>query len=91
MTVYKYLLGVNDMVTLDLPQGAEPLHVDVQGGRVWLWARVDPSQPEVPRVFRIAGTGHDLGPANNAPHVGTVLLHDGRLVFHVFELGEQST
>jgi hypothetical protein len=87
-TVYKYELPTEDIAALQMPAGAELLHVGVQGSDVMLWARVDPDAPCVTRRVRFAGTGHPLGEGADAPYVGTALLYNGRLVFHVFDLGE---
>ena len=85
-TVYKYELRLGDYVTVPLPKGAEIIYVAVQADCPYLWARVDPD-PQVPvesRRFRIAGTGHRLG-TDVGRHIGSFMLQDGALVFHVFE------
>ena len=81
--VYKYPLPVGDWVTVTMPDGAEPLCVQVQHGEPCLWARVAPGNPPVAHHFRIAGTGHDLG-SNLGRHIGSFQLAGGALVFHVF-------
>lgn len=88
MTVWKYPLPVADDVSIGLPAGARPLSVQVQDGQPCLWALVDPSNPIEPRRFRIAGTGHPLWPddLDSLIHISTFQLHDGALVFHVFEV-----
>jgi hypothetical protein len=53
-----------------------------------LWARVDPGADLVLRTFVVFGTGHDIDPdkfAGSLAHVGTVQLHGGALVIHIFE------
>lgn len=83
----KFSVTVGDRFSLAMPKGAEPLHFAEQGGRLWLWARVDPSLPTVARRFRLAGTGHLLEFGVGA-HVGTVALAGGSLIFHLFDCGE---
>lgn len=87
-TVYKYQLSYDDKITLDLPKGAKPLHLGMQGpiGRVpHVWVLVDPEAPTEPMEFRFCGTGH---PIEDAPaghrweHVGSVL--EGIFVWHLF-------
>lgn len=81
--VYKYKLTLDDWVSIAMPEGAVPLFVDVQLGSPYIWARVAIDAPPVIHHFRIAGTGHDLG-SNVGRYIGTFLLADGALVFHVF-------
>lgn len=86
--VYKYQLPMNDWVSITMPAGAEPLCVEVQNGLPCLWARITVDNPPAVHHFRIAGTGHDLG-SNVGRHLGSVLLHDGALVLHVFSEAQQ--
>lgn len=92
-TVWKYILPVQDeVIELEMPQEAKILHVGTQQEQVCLWALVESEQEKEIRRFRIHGTGHPL--ANNAgtgyntfdTYVGTTMMLDGRLVWHVFEL-----
>jgi hypothetical protein len=79
--------GLEDVFTIDVPHGAEPLTVQLQGGDPQLWALVDPSQPRETRTFRIAGTGHSITERiAGAGYIGTFQVLNGRLVFHVFEI-----
>ena len=89
MTVYKYILPVEDYLTLQLPRGAKPFCVAEQNGTACLWALVDPSAALVPHRFRVKGTGHPDVKASWS-YVGTFFLLHGALVFHVFDLGEEA-
>ena len=84
LTVWKYEVDLLDEITIHAPKGATFLSCATQRGIACLWALVDPSAPDVPYRFRIAGTGHPLLPKDIAPFLGTVFLYDGGLVFHVF-------
>jgi len=85
--VYKYPIPVTDMIDLSLPAGAQPLHVAAQGEMVCLWALVDPEAEPVARRFIVRGTGHPIENDDaDLSHVGTFLLQDGALVFHLFEV-----
>ena len=91
IAVWKFELPIDDYVTiLAIPRGARLLTVAVQDGRLVLYALVDTAYPNVMRRMRIAGTGHPISGDEAANYVGTVLMHGGRLVFHVFDLGEVS-
>lgn len=86
--VYKYPLPIGDWVTVAMPEGAEPLCVQMQNGAPLMWARITVGNLPAPNHFRIAGTGHDLG-SNVGKHIGSFQMHGGALVFHVFaEAGE---
>lgn len=88
-TIHKYPLAVAETQTLELPVGAQIIHLGVQGGRItlpelMLWVLVDTEAVGYDlHTFRIVGTGRevgaDCGPAN---HIGTVQM--GEFVWHVF-------
>jgi hypothetical protein len=85
-TVYKYdLEPLEDVVELQLPRYSQILKVDTQLQKPRLWALVETEQPLETRKFRVAGTGHEIKEQNTA-YIGTVFMHSGFLVFHVFEL-----
>ena len=86
--VFKYPIPIDDVVAVAMPVGSEVLSVGWQPGdphHIQLWARVDTTQPKGEMWFRVVGTGH---PNATGTYVGTVLLHEGALVFHVFRLPE---
>lgn len=93
-SVYKYNVSLDygSAITLEMPVGADILHVGAQavgGGEqgLFLWALVDPSQPSENVPLWVAATGAPV-PANVGEHLGTALLYDGDLVFHVFKRKE---
>lgn len=81
-TIHKYPIAVTDRVTIDMPQGAKVLSVQLQHERVQVWALGDPAQPYVARRFRVYGTGHAVD--EEGTFIGTVQVTG--LVFHVFEV-----
>jgi len=82
--IYKYPVGDS---AVSMPAGARLLTAQMQHGSLFVWAIVDPSAPRVLRCIRVYGTGHEL-PANPGAYLGTVQMHDGALVLHVFDEGE---
>lgn len=84
MNVYKYAIPMADSFSLHMPKSAEIIHVAVQDNKPYMWARVNPNNEPELRVFRLAGTGHTLA-ANVTKHLGSFMLHDESLVFHLFE------
>lgn len=87
LTVFKYELPADDMVELDLPEGARHLHFGNQFDVPCLWCMVDTQKPKVKHRFRFAGTGHDdLSPyiAEELQFIGSAMFQGGSLVFHLF-------
>lgn len=85
--IWKIPIPIEDVFTLDMPVGAEILSAQTQDNSIQLWAMVDPAASGEPRTFRLAGTGHPLGD-HHLEFIGTVQLHGGRIVFHLFEITE---
>lgn len=81
-TIWKFPIHAYRTDPIALPAGAQILHVDRQNGDIYLWALVDPSQPDEKRTFEIFGTGHRIDDSPRT-HIGTVLI--GTFVWHVFE------
>lgn len=84
-TVFKYEVPIRNEFTLELPRGAEILDVQVQRDQPQLWALVHPTNPLVKRTFHVVGMGHTLPNLEAFDHIGSFQLHDGALVFHLFE------
>jgi hypothetical protein len=81
--VWKYVLAPVPEQTINIPVGAQLLHVAEQNGQLCLWAKVDLSGAVVSRRFYVAATGYEM--PSYVEHIGTALMQGGDLVFHVFE------
>ena len=100
--IYKYSLEIVDEQIIKLPREAirsRILFVINQNDKIVLYALVPDTNTESENVsIRIVGTGHNIDFFIPAPmfgggytFLGTVSLHSGKLVFHVFyqnEVGE---
>lgn len=88
-TIYKYPIPgraiIEESFSLDLPQGAQVLDVQVQRGSPCIWAMVNPWNETVPRRFLLNGTGFPLDSPGELAYVGTFQMEDGTLVYHLFE------
>jgi hypothetical protein len=84
LRIWKWTLAVTDAQVLSMPVGAEVLTVQTQGDELQLWALCDTVAAREDRVFEIHGTGN---PVSGRPgkYIATFQMHDGALVFHVFE------
>lgn len=90
-TVWKYPIRIHDLrgdqITLDIPEGghhfmhAAPL--DAADINVWLWL-YEPENPVRTTVtFRVAGTGHPIGPVDYHVPLATIVTPLG-VVWHLF-------
>lgn len=82
--VWKYELDITDLQRVTMPDEAEILTVQVQGGTPYMWARVNPNAIMVDRWFATHGTGR-LIPETTDTYIGSYQIESGVLVFHVFE------
>jgi hypothetical protein len=78
--VFKYLVQPHDIIEVMLPENADPLHFDMQGSNLCLWALVNPEEPEMLFRFRMAGTGHPIETCG--AYINTMKVNG--LVFHFF-------
>jgi len=87
-TIWKYPLKATDSQNISMPKGSQILTVQTQFDVPCLWALVDPAEKNTEaRLIETFGTGHDLHYDMGASreYIGTFQLHEGQLVFHVFE------
>ncbi len=83
-TIWKFPLELTNEQTLEMPDGAEILCLQLQHGIPTIWAKVDPDGYKVKRQVRIFGTGHPIRPTASTKYVGTFQAEGGLLIFHVF-------
>ncbi len=84
-TIWKAILSPIGVQTITVPRGAELLCAREQIGQICVWFRCDPHEPFEERAIAIVGTGHGAPVEGDGRYLGTAILHDGQLVFHVFE------
>ena len=86
-TIWKFPLEIIDEKILVMPVGAQILCVQEQHDEIKLWALCDRLETDLElRKFRIFGTDHEVSPQLDLEdYIGTVQIHSGALVFHVFE------
>lgn len=83
-TIWKFVLDVTDSQFIRMPHESKILHVNTQRETVCMWAEVDPSLPQVLRRFCVYGTGHQM-PDDPGRYIGSIMLQDGDLIFHIYE------
>ena len=83
-SIWKFPIKIDDHQVIPVPNGAKIRSVAVQGETVCLWAEVDPNEPIFGRDIFVYGTGHPM-PDDPGTFIGSVMLHGGALVFHIYE------
>lgn len=85
MTIWKFPINITDRQTVMMPARAKILTVQVQYGAAYLWAQVDEKLvTEEERGIEVFGTGHPMNDEERR-YIGSIQLHGGGLVFHIFE------
>lgn len=88
-TIHKYVLPIEDETFIAMPQNAKVLSVRVQRGLPVVWALVDPRQRvHTKQWFFVLGTGNPVDFDVTGDFLGTIQMHGGDLVFHVWHNGE---
>lgn len=82
-TIWKWKL--EPFTTIQMPKDARILTVQVQYGKPCLWALVDPTKELCSRNFQVYPTGGNL-PDKPGEYIGTLQMHEGNLIFHVYEI-----
>lgn len=84
MKIFKYPLLITDEQTIMMPENALIISVATQYGEVCVWALVSPEMPRKPVVVRVIGTGHEMPSMRGMKFVGSIMMHEGSLVWHIF-------
>lgn len=85
MKIFKYTIEQKDS-TITMPKGAKVLSVQNQYQTPCIWALCNPDAPKVQRRFLAVNTGDNLPNIMDITFLGTVQLHGGDTVVHVFEV-----
>lgn len=81
-------MEVSDRIRIRMPIDAQILTVQTQAEIPTIWALVNPLNDIKERRFEIYGTGHqivELPKGYSRVYIDTFQLHNGNIVFHVFE------
>lgn len=68
--IYKYQMPVLEEFTMSLPEGAEIIRMEDQGGMFWMWAVVNTDAESTTRHFRAFKTGAKIPDGLNIRYVG---------------------
>lgn len=92
MRIWKYPLLITDSQTLQIPEGARLLKVDMQNGEACLWAEVRETAPKQNRRIAVYGTGKPM-PDNPGTYIGTFQMTSNvfPFVWHVYDITPSET
>ncbi len=86
MKIFKYELKP-DYLSMQVPVGAKFLHVQEQHGKLYIWALVDVDEVMCDTHIHvyIFATGETIDEnTDELEYIGTAMLMQGSLVYHVF-------
>lgn len=78
-TIHKYPISIRTEQQIELPYGYKPICVQIQNGKIWLWAKVNSENHKEYATIFVIGTGQYLP---GGKYIGTVQL-DG-YVWHIY-------
>jgi hypothetical protein len=85
-TIWKFELTPNRIQSIPLPFGAQILTVQTKDENApLLWVLVDPDMPNQERYLGIYTTNTAV-PDDPGRYIGTFLIYEGSLEFHLFEM-----
>lgn len=85
VTIYKYEIDTTDEQKVFMPFDSQIISVVSNNNRIYLYALVrDDEKNFKPKTVYVCGTGHPADHLNRSVFLGTVLTHEGKLVWHVF-------
>lgn len=82
--IYKYKLFPGCLQTFRLPAGAMVCTFAAQGNDLCIWVQVNPMKRTILRAFEVVPTGGMV--PTDGEYVGTALMSDGALVWHLYEV-----
>lgn len=73
--IWKYQIPVLEVFDIDLPKGAEIIRFDNEGGKLWLWAVVEPDEPIEPVRLYAFKTGAEMPRDMNLSYLGSAAIY----------------
>lgn len=86
--IYKCRLEIADKQAVSIPRESEILCVQVQNGNPYIWFKCDDIIDQCLFKFELFGTGQKMDDNVNRKYIGTFQMHDGSLVWHLFQILE---
>ena len=83
-TIWKYELIITDIQEIEIPKNSHILTVQTQRGMPCIWAIIDSEAEKSKLKIYTFGTGNPIPRNFNGEYIGTYLVKNDELVFHVF-------
>ena len=84
--IWKFPINLHESISyVSMPIDAEILDIDIQLGKIQVWAIVDPNVGTENRSFSIYGTGQRID-MEGKKYLKTVQADGGIFVWHIFEI-----
>jgi len=83
-SIWKYPLRLTEHQYFEIPVRAIPLCIELQNGTPTIWFEVETTNPKKDRSIRIIGTGEELDFSELYHYLGSFLIAEDSLVFHVY-------
>jgi len=90
ISIYRYTITIpknDNLITIEIHDGARFLRAGMQGGEYSIWAIVDTEAALVPHHFYIIGTGTECGDVSISQYLGTIESLNGTYAYHIFNGG----
>lgn len=84
-TIYKHPLQITDKQTIKIAKGSIILSTAIQRGQFCIWYACDTRNKLEEISIYIFGTGHKIENDFDGKFIGTVLMSEDDLVWHVFQ------
>lgn len=85
-SIWKYPLEIVDEQIIEMPEHSRILTAQVQNGVICIWALVNTQTITKEKIhIRVIGTGHIIEDFAYLRYISTIQLHNGALVFSIFE------
>lgn len=90
-TIWKYQIPVLERFDVDLPEGAEIIRFKNEGGKLWLWAVVQPDSPISPKTLLAFKAGAEM-PTEKLKYLGCAAIFiQAELMLYYFEPLEEAS
>jgi hypothetical protein len=87
-TIWKYDIPLDDVFSIEMPKESKILTIATQRGQPRIWVEVPayPTQQEdtIRRLFYLLGTGIVALDLTNLEYIGSFLILNDSLVFHLY-------
>lgn len=84
-TIWRSVLKSTDVQEIEVPEGSVFLCAAQQYNDICIWYSCEDTAFLTKRTIAIVGTSHPAPEPDEVKYLGTMFLHAGALVFHVFE------